>query len=103
MAAPSGRGFSRHEGLSSDEGVAAWGGERGAMLPRSLLHRLDEPTELFLGTVASPQSRLPFHPAVQFIAAPVQRPAVLHSCQSETGSACHGAFCRRTPRLTLIH
>jgi hypothetical protein len=36
--------------------------ERGSHAPR--LHRLDEPTGLSLGSVALPQSRLPFHPAI---------------------------------------
>src|SRR5438046_331946 len=39
-----------------------WEGVRsGARTPRP--HRRDEPTGLSLGTVASQQSRLPFHPA----------------------------------------
>jgi len=54
---PCGRGFSRHPGLPirCDFGKSAKGDFRAR------LHRLDEPTRLSLGVVASPQSPLPFH------------------------------------------
>jgi hypothetical protein len=38
-----------------------WKGDVGK--PDPPFHRYDEPTRLFLGTVASQQSRLPLHPA----------------------------------------
>jgi hypothetical protein len=55
---PLGRGFSRHGGLS-----IRWrlGGARTS--PHAPVHRLDEPTGISLGMVASPQCPLPFHPA----------------------------------------
>jgi hypothetical protein len=54
---PFGRGFSRHPGLPirCEFGKSAKGDFRAR------LHRLDEPTGLSLGMVASPQSLLPFH------------------------------------------
>ena len=54
---PFGRGFSRHPGLPirCDFGKSAKGDFRAR------LHRLDEPTRLSLGMVASPQSPLSFH------------------------------------------
>jgi hypothetical protein len=54
---PCGRGFSRHPGLPirCDFGKSAKGDFRARP------HRLDEPTRLSLGMVASPQSPLPFH------------------------------------------
>jgi hypothetical protein len=55
---PFGRGFSRHGGLS-----IRWrlGGARTS--PHAPVHRLDEPTGISLGMVASPQCPLPFRPA----------------------------------------
>ena len=53
---PFGRGFSRHEGLSIRCG---FGGARKSDC-RAPDHRLDEPTKLSLGMVASLQSPLPF-------------------------------------------
>ena len=63
------RGFSRHRGLSSDEfkeprdGSLRFRRERTARSHALPPHRLDEPAGLSLSTVASPQSRLLFHPA----------------------------------------
>jgi len=54
---PFGRGFSRHGGLSIRCGF----GESAKAGFRARLQRLDEPTRLSLGRVASPQSPLPFH------------------------------------------
>lgn len=56
---PFGRGFSRHPGLPIRCG--SWKSAEGK-LPRSD-HRLDEPTGLSLGVVASPHCQLPFRPA----------------------------------------
>jgi hypothetical protein len=55
---PFGRGFSRHRGLS-----IRWrlGGARKS--PHAPVHRLDEPSGLSLGMVASLQCPLPFRPA----------------------------------------
>ena len=58
-SAPAGRGFSRHEGLSSDDSLPSVQRERRAS--RAARHRLDEPTRLSLGMVASLQSPPPFH------------------------------------------
>jgi hypothetical protein len=54
---PFGRGFSRHRGLSIRYGF----GESAKGEFRAPDHRLDEPTRLSLGMVASLQSPLPFH------------------------------------------
>jgi hypothetical protein len=54
---PFGRGFSRHPGLPIRCGSGK--GAKGDF--RARRHRLDEPTRLSLGMVASPQSPLPFH------------------------------------------
>ena len=54
-SAPSGRGFSRHKGLPI-RCVLRKARKANFRAP----HRLDEPTKLSLGTVASLQSRLPF-------------------------------------------
>ena len=55
-SAPSGRGFSRHRGLPIRCGFWGRARERNSRAP----HRLDEPTRLSLGMVASLQSQLPF-------------------------------------------
>ena len=55
---PFGRGFSRHGVFRSDGG---WGGARTSS--HAPVHRLDEPTGISLGMVASPQCPLPFRPA----------------------------------------
>jgi len=62
-----GRGFSRHRGLS-----IRWrlGGARTS--PHAPVHRLDEPTGVSLGMVASPQWPPPFRPA-RLIVAPQWR------------------------------
>jgi hypothetical protein len=62
-------GIFKASGLSSDEFQETQGQEsefrKGAHTTISCAppHRLDEPTGLSLSTVASPQSRLLFHPA----------------------------------------
>jgi hypothetical protein len=54
---PFGRGFLRHEGLS----IRCSFGRAREESSRARDHRLDEPTKLSLGMVASLQSPLPFH------------------------------------------
>src|SRR5215472_654853 len=55
---PFGRGFSRH-GVFRSDGV--WAAQERMLTPP--VHRLDEPTGISLGMVASPQCPLPFRPA----------------------------------------
>jgi hypothetical protein len=55
-----GFGFSRHRVYPSDD----FRGQAGLCRPSPLVHRQDEPTGLSLGMVASQQSLLPFHPAI---------------------------------------
>jgi hypothetical protein len=57
---PCGRGFSRHEDLSSDLFLG------GVSRPLTG-HRYDESARLSLGKVASPQSLLPFSPDKELI------------------------------------
>src|SRR5216683_5079079 len=61
-SAPSGRGFSRHEGLSSDGFFLAVHSARG-LAPALLSIGSMSPTRLSLSMVASLQCLLPFHPA----------------------------------------
>jgi len=56
---PSGGDF---QGMGVYRSDVFWGGAR-RLIFRARLHRLDEPTGLSLGMVASLQSLLPFHPA----------------------------------------
>jgi hypothetical protein len=59
-SAPSGRGFSRHGGLSSDDFFLAMHSARG-LTPALLNIGPMSPARLSLSMVASPQSPLPFH------------------------------------------
>ncbi len=61
-SAPSGRGFSRHGGLSSDGFFLAVQSARG-LAPALLSIGSMSPTRLSLSIVASLQCPLPFHPA----------------------------------------
>jgi hypothetical protein len=64
---PFGRGFSRHRGLS-----IRWRLVGARTSPHAPVHRLDEPTGVSLGMVASPQCPPPFRPA-RLIVAPQWR------------------------------
>jgi len=62
-SAPSGRGFSRHGGLSSDDFFLAVQSARGVAPALLLDIGSMSPTGLSLSMVASLQCPLPFHPA----------------------------------------
>ena len=49
---------------TDDEHNMALGSHGRALAARPLVHRQDEPAKLSLGMVASQQSPLPFHPAI---------------------------------------
>src|SRR5437868_2362485 len=60
-----GRGF---QGMGSFDPMEV--GQRKNKSSRPPVHRLDEPTELSLGMVASPQCPLPFRPATFIVCPP---------------------------------
>ena len=85
-SAPSGRGFSRHEGLPIR---CVLGKARKANFRAP--HRLDEPTKLSLGAVASLQSLLPFRGKVIVALRLMQLPAGAFAAAGELRPACDPA------------